>query len=306
MVFRSLVLKLAAFKPFERLVTTSPLFKSLVKRFVAGENLESAMMIGEQYAADGYFVSMDLLGENVATKEEADKETAAYIEMVERIARGSHKDRINISVKLTALGMDISNDMAVANYVKILDACKPHNIFVRADMEASAYTGMTVKIIEDLFGKYKNCGTVLQTYLHRTSADIQRMNSLGARVRIVKGAYLEPETVAYQQKTKVDELYIEGAKTLLRKGNYPAIATHDTVMIDTIKAFIKEEKIPNEQFEWQMIFGVRRDLQRQLLEEGYNIRIYIPYGAAWYPYFSRRLAERPANLLFILKSLFKS
>ncbi len=305
MVFRSLVLKLAAFAPFERLVTKSSLFKPLIKRFVAGEDLESAMAVGELYAAGGYLVSMDLLGENVATKEEADRETAAYLEMVRKIANSPHKARMNISVKLTALGMDISDDIAVENYVRILEACKPNDIFVRADMEASPYTERTVKIIECLFEKYPNCGTVLQSYLHRTSTDIQRMISLGARVRIVKGAYLEPESVAYQQKSKVDELYISGAKALLKNGNYPAIATHDPHMVVVLKEFIKTETIPNERFEWQMIFGVRRDLQRQLLEEGYNVRIYIPYGAAWYPYFSRRLAERPANLLFIVKSLFK-
>lgn len=305
MVFRTLVLKLAAFKPFERLVTKSRLFKPLVKRFVAGEDLDTALKIGEEYAATGYYVSMDLLGENVATTEEADKETEAYVEMAKKVAAGPHKDRINISVKLTALGMDLGDDVATANYKKILDVCKPHDIFVRADMEASPYTERTIKVIESLFPEYKNCGTVLQSYLIRTPQDIERMVALGARVRMVKGAYLEPATVAYQQKEKVDEMYVSGSKTLLKKGNYPAIATHDPNMIEQIKSFIKSEGIPNERYEWQFIFGVRRDLQQQLLQEGYNVRIYIPYGAAWYPYFSRRLAERPANLLFIIKSLFK-
>ena len=303
MLFRTLVMKLAAFKPFER-ATKSRLFRPLVKRFVAGEDLDTALKVGEEYSSQGYFVSMDLLGENVATVEEADRETAAYIEMAQKIARSPHKDRINISVKLTALGMDISDDIAVNNYKKILDACRPYDIFVRADMEASPYTDRTVRIIECLVSQYKNCGTVLQAYLHRTSGDVQRMIGLGARVRIVKGAYLEPDSVAYQDKSKVDEMYLSGAKTLLRDGFYPAIATHDPKIIAEIREFVKKEGIPNERFEWQMIFGVRRDLQQQLLSEGFNIRIYIPYGAAWYPYFTRRLAERPANLLFIAKSLF--
>jgi proline dehydrogenase len=225
--------------------------------------------------------------------------------MAERIAKSPHRDKMNISVKLTALGMDLGDQVAVENYKKILDVCKPHDIFVRADMEASPYCDRTVHIIEDLFADYKNCGTVLQAYLHRTPNDVQKMIALKARVRIVKGAYLEPETVAYQSKAKVDEMYVNLAKTLLCEGNYPAIATHDAKIIAELKEFIKKEHIPNERFEWQMIFGVRRDLQEQLLSEGHNIRIYIPYGAAWYPYFSRRLAERPANLLFILKSLFK-
>jgi proline dehydrogenase len=304
MLFRSLVLKLAAFKPFER-TTKSRLFRPLVKRFVAGEDLETALKVGEEYAKTGYLVSMDLLGENVASVEEAEKETLSYIAMAEQIAKSPFKDKINISVKLTALGMDLGDDLASENYRRILEACKPHGIFVRADMEGSPYTERTVRIIECLFPLYNNSGTVLQAYLHRTATDVQRMIGMRARVRIVKGAYLEPDTVAYQQKSKVDEMYVKAAKALLLEGNYPAIATHDPKIIAELKEFIKGEGIPNERYEWQMIFGVRRDLQEQLLKEGYNVRIYIPYGAAWYPYFSRRLAERPANFLFILKSLFK-
>ncbi len=304
MVFRTLVLKLAAFKPFEGL-TKSRLFRPLVKRFVAGEDLETALKVGEDYVKQGYFVSMDLLGENVATTQEADAETNAYIEMANKIIASPQKGGMNISVKLTALGMDLSDDIAVANYKKILDVCKPHDIFVRADMEASQYCDRTVRIIESLFVSYKNCGTVLQAYLHRTPSDVQKMIGLKARVRIVKGAYLEPDIVAYQLKTKVDEMYVCAAKTLLTEGNYPAIATHDEKIIAQIKEFIRLEGISKERYEFQMIYGVRRDLQEMLLKEGYNVRIYIPYGAAWYPYFSRRLAERPANMLFILKSLFK-
>ncbi len=304
MVFRTLVLKLAAFKPFERL-TKSKMFRPLVNRFVAGEDVDTALKIGEEYCARGYFVSMDLLGENVATKEEADRETDAYIAMAEKIAKSPQRDRMNISIKLTALGQDLGDDVCTENYRRILDVCKPHDIFVRADMEASQYCQRTIDIIERLFPTYKNCGTVLQAYLHRTPSDIQKMIGMRARVRIVKGAYLEPDTVAYQSKEKVDEMYLQAAKTLLLDGFYPAIATHDIKMIEPLKAFIKENNIPKERYEFQMIYGVRRDLQEQLLAEGYNIRIYIPFGAAWYPYFSRRLAERPANMLFILKSLFK-
>jgi len=304
MVFRTLVLKLAAFKPFERL-TKSKLFRPLVQRFVAGEDLDTALKVGEDYVKRGYLVSMDLLGENVATVEEATAETDAYIEMAKRIIASPHQRAMNISVKLSALGQDLGDEIAVANYKRILDVCKPHDIFVRADMESSPYCDRTIKIIQALWTEYKNCGTVLQAYLHRTPGDIQTMIGLKARVRMVKGAYLEPETVAYQLKSKVDEMYIAGAKTLLMDGYYPAIATHDEKIVAHLKQFIKENNIPNERYEWQMIFGVRRDLQEMLLSEGYNVRIYIPYGAAWYPYFSRRLAERPANMLFIIKSLFK-
>ncbi len=304
-LFRTFILKLSFFKPFENLITKSFLFKKLVKRFVASEDLEAAFKIGEEYCREGYLVSMDQLGEHVESTEAADTEAEAYTEMAGRIAKSPMKDKMNISVKLTALGMNLGDDIAKENYRKILDVCKPHGTFVRADMEDSPYTGRTVTIIEDLFREYKNCGTVLQSAMHRTQSDIQKMIGMGARVRIVKGAYLEPETVAYQQKSKVDEMYVDGAKKLLKEGTYPAIATHDPKIIETLKEFIEQEKIPKERFEWQMIYGIRRDLQKQLLDEGYNIRIYIPYGAAWYPYFSRRLAERPANLFFILKSLFK-
>jgi proline dehydrogenase len=224
--------------------------------------------------------------------------------MAERIIASPQRERINISIKLTALGMDLGDQLSEDNYRRILDVCKPHDIFIRADMEGSPYTQRTIDIIERLFPTYKNCGTVLQAYLHRTPTDVQRMIGLGARVRMVKGAYLEPESIAYQSKEKVDEMYLQNAKALLMEGKYPAIATHDIKMIDALKQFIKENKIPNERYEWQMIYGVRRDLQEMLLKEGFNIRIYIPFGAAWYPYFSRRLAERPANFFFILKSLF--
>ena len=305
MLFRTFVLKISGLKPFERLVTKSFLFKPLVRRFVAGEDMEAAMKVGEDYVEQGFLVSMDRLGENVQTREEADCETAAYIEMAKRIAESPSRDRMNISVKLTAVGMDLGNGLAEENYQKILTATKAHDIFVRADMEASAYTAQTVKIIDSLFGEFKNCGTVLQSYLHRTKSDVQHMIEIGARVRIVKGAYLEPDTVAYQLKPKVDEMYLEAAKALLKEGNYPAIATHDPKIIEELKAFVVSKNIPYDRFEWQMIYGVRRDLQRQLLDEGFNVRIYIPYGPDWYPYFSRRLAERPANLFFILKSLFQ-
>ena len=304
-MFRALVLKLAGWKPIERLVTRSFLFRPLVKRFIAGEDLDVALRIGEEYVERGFLVSMDLLGENVDTAEEADRETDTYLKMAEMIAASPSKDRMNISVKLTALGLDLSDEVAEANYRKILTATKDSDIFVRADMEASEYTQRTVDMIDRLFVEFKNCGTVLQSYLLRTSDDIAHMIDLGARVRIVKGAYLEPVEVAQQDKYRVDEQYVEQAKTLLRHGNYPAIATHDLRIVEQLKQFIKEENISNDRFEWQMIYGVRRDLQRQLLDEGYNVRIYIPYGAAWYPYFSRRLAERPANLFFILKSLFQ-
>jgi proline dehydrogenase len=172
-------------------------------------------------------------------------------------------------------------------------------------MEASEYTERTVAMIERVFADFPNTGTVLQSYLYRTDDDLERLLRLGSRIRLVKGAYLEPETVAYRDKATVDDMYVTEAKKLLLRGKYPAIATHDEAIISELKDFIEENKIPRDSFEWQMLFGIRRDLQNDLLEEGFKVRVYLPFGEAWYPYFSRRLAERPANLVFITKSLLK-
>jgi proline dehydrogenase len=245
------------------------------------------------------------LGENVASVDEATKSTDAYIEVIERIAKSAKKDKINISIKLTALGFDQGDEVAEANYRRLLQAALPHGIFVRADMEASEYTERTIAMLERVFPDLPNTGTVLQSYMKRIDSDVDRLIKLGCRVRIVKGAYLEPEDVAFQDKQVVDAKYLEAAKKLLRAGHYPAIATHDESIIDHMKSFAAAEGIPKEAFEWQMLYGIRRDLQDKLRDEGFNVRVYVPYGAQWYPYFSRRLAERPANMFFIAKSLFK-
>lgn len=305
MLFRTLILKTTALKPVRSLVTKSFLFKPLVKRFIAGETLDEAMSVAEGLAASCLNVSLDLLGENVASLEEAQTSTDAYIEIVDRIAKSPQRDKINISIKLTALGLDQGDDVAEQNYRRLLSAALPHNIFVRADMEASEYTERTIAMVERVFPDFPNTGTVLQSYLKRTDEDVQRLIKLGCRVRIVKGAYLEPESVAFQDKTVVDEKYVTAAKDLMKAAHYPAIATHDEAIIAQLKAFADQEQIDQSRYEWQMLFGIRRDLQDKLRDEGYNVRVYVPYGAQWYPYFTRRLAERPANMLFILKSLVK-
>ncbi len=305
MFFRTLILKSAAFPPIRSLVTKSFLFRPLVRRFVAGESLDEAMRAAEEAAVAGFNTSLDLLGENVSTLEEAAQARDAYIEIVDRIAQSPQRDKINISIKLTALGLDQSDAEAETNYRAILAAGLPHNIFVRADMEASEYTERTIAMVERVFPDFPNTGTVLQSMLHRNEKDVERLIKLGCRVRIVKGAYLEPEDRAYQDKSVVDAKYIEAAKRLLVDGNYPAIATHDEKIVAPLQEFIKEKAIEPARYEWQMLYGIRRDLQERLLNEGQNVRIYIPYGSQWYPYFTRRLAERPANLIFILKSLFR-
>ncbi|MDI9639719.1 proline dehydrogenase family protein [Kamptonema cortianum] len=281
------------------------MFRPVVSRFIAGESLDEAMKVGEELAASGFGVSLDLLGENVSSVEEADQSTDAYIEVIEKIAKSPYKGQINISIKLTALGLDQGADIAEKNYRRLLESAHPHGIFIRADMEGSAYTERTVALVEQVFKDYCNTGTVLQSYLYRTDADIERLLKLGCRVRIVKGAYLEPVSVAHQAKSVVDSQYEEHAQKLMLRGKYPAIATHDEAIVRRLIAFATERGLPPGSYEWQMLFGIRRDLQQELLDAGHKVRIYVPYGQAWYPYFTRRLAERPANVFFILKSLLK-
>lgn len=306
MVFRTLILKTSNLSFFKRFMRESKLVKPLVGRFIAGETLEDAMTAAEQLAEEGFFSSLDLLGENVATEKEAADSRDAYIEVVNRIAKSPHKEKINISIKLTALGLDQGEDIAEANYRTLLEAALPHNIFIRADMEGSPYTQVTVEMVERVNKDFPGLtGTVLQAYLYRTAEDLKRLAEQNIRLRWVKGAYLEPADVAYPSKQKVDEEYEKWGCYLVEHANYPAIASQDQVIIEKIRKHAEDKQIEKSRFEWQMLFGIRRDLQNSLKNQGYNVRIYIPYGEAWYPYFTRRLAERPANMLFILKSLFR-
>ncbi|MFN8220578.1 MAG: proline dehydrogenase family protein [Fimbriimonadales bacterium] len=305
MLSRTLVLKVSSWPIVERIVRRSFLFKGLVKRFIAGDTLDEALKVAEDLAARGYFVTMDLLGESVADEGEARKAKDTYIEMLKSIAASPCAPRTNISIKLTQCGLDLSDEFAEKNLREVLWAASELNNFVRVDMEASAYTERTVDIMLRVGEDFKNTGTVLQTYLYRTPDDVDKMIKAGMRVRLVKGAYLEPAEVAFPEKSKVDEAYVTLGKRLMKEGNYPALATQDEKIIAELKQFAADEGIDKSRFEWQMLIGVRRDLQEQLRSEGYNVRIYVPFGDRWYPYFTRRLAERPANVLFILKSLFK-
>jgi proline dehydrogenase len=305
MLFRTLVLRVASLGFIKGLVTRSSLLHPLVFRFIAGETLDQAIKAAEDLAEKGLMSSLDLLGENVATLAEAKASADAYIEIIERIASSPHRSKINISIKLTALGLDQGMDVAEENYRHVLSAAAVHGIFVRADMESSDYTERTLELVERVFADLPNTGTVLQSCLRRTDEDIERLLRLGCRMRLVKGAYLEPPDRAYQDKGEVDFHYVKGAKNLMKEGNYPAIATHDEAIIGELKAYAKAEGLTNDRFEWQMLYGIRRDLQESLVAEGANVRVYIPYGAQWYPYFSRRLAERPANLFFIARSILK-
>ncbi len=278
--------------------------RPLVDRFVAGETLDAAIAETRALNSNRMEASLDLLGENVSDPERAETYTSAYIDVLKRIEQERVKS--NISVKLTMIGLDISDELAHTNIERIVSAASERDNFVRIDMEGSAYTERTLAIFRKVHDVYpKAVGIVLQSYLYRTDEDIEEMIERQARVRIVKGAYKEPDTVAYPRKEEVDTAYRRHVKRLMDAASYPAIATQDPVMVDLAKQHARQHDIPVSRYEFQMMYGIARSLQVQLVEEGYNIRIYVPFGEEWFPYFTRRLAERPANMLFLAKSLVK-
>jgi proline dehydrogenase len=304
-MLRSAFLYLSEQQQIFRFVRNNKLAKSFANRFVAGETLETALAAVSRLNAAGITASLDLLGESVHNEAEARAAGQAYVNMLDRIYE--RKLDANVSVKLTAMGLDISEDLCVATMHKVLQRAREYRTFVRIDMESSEYTQRTLDLFEQrLHPAYReNVGIVLQSYLYRTFADVEHANLTKARVRICKGAYKEPETVAYPDKKDVDTSYIRSMHALMQYGNYPGIATHDEAMIREAKRFAKEHQIASDRFEFQMLYGVRRDLQNQLVREGYRMRVYVPFGTQWYPYLMRRLAERPANLAFLTGSVFK-
>jgi proline dehydrogenase len=275
---------------------------SFARRFIAGESVEEAIAAGREVEAAGMLQTLDYLGESVASMAEADVATRAYLRVVDAIAAAGIGR--NISLKLTQLGLDVDRATCVDNLRRILDAGQTHEFFVRIDMEGSAVTSVTLDIFETMWQLgYRNVGVVLQSYLTRSLDDVKRMNQLGARVRLVKGAYKEPRSVALQSKADVDAAFVSLMELLLAEGTYPAIATHDPAMIEATKAFAGSRAIGRDRFEFQMLYGIRRDLQTALTREDFRVRVYVPFGREWFPYFMRRLGERPANAGFVLKSL---
>jgi proline dehydrogenase len=286
-------------------VRNSRLAKHFAKRFVPGETLDEALEVVRALNGRGITASLDLLGESVTNEREARAARDEYLQILDRI----HQFRLdaNVSVKLTAMGLDIDHELCVAVMQDILTRAQQYDSFVRIDMEASAYTDITLKLFEErFFPTYKaNVGVVLQSYLYRTFADVEHMDALRARVRICKGAYKEPPAVAYPEKKDVDANYVKCMRELMLRGNYPGIATHDPAMINEAKRWAKEQGIAKDRFEFQMLYGVRRDLQQALVREGYRMRVYVPFGTQWYPYLMRRLAERPANVAFITGNVIR-
>ena len=304
-MLRSTLLYLSNQPRVFRFVRNNGLAKKFASRFVAGETLDDALRVVRSLNAKGISASLDLLGESVTNEREARSAGAAYLQILDRI----HAQRLdaNASVKLTAMGLDISEDLCVAIMHDVLGRARDYGTFVRIDMESSEYTERTLHLFEHrLYPQYReNVGVVLQSYLYRTFEDVQYANQLKCRVRLCKGAYKEPATVAYPDKKDVDANYVKCLHALLRDGNYPGIATHDETMIREAKRFARENGIAPERFEFQMLYGVRRDMQEKLKREGYNVRVYVPFGTQWYPYLMRRLAERPANVAFITGNVLR-
>jgi proline dehydrogenase len=278
--------------------------KSFARRFIAGEAVDEAIEAARAVERAGMTVTLDLLGESVASSAEADTATREYQAVMDGIvAAGIGR---NISVKLTQLGLTVDRATSVDNLRRILDVATKHDFFVRIDMENSPYTQVTLDIFETMWQQgHRNVGIVLQSCLPRSADDARRMNELGARVRLVKGAYKEPRSVAYQDKAQVDAAFVAIAKELLSHGDYPAIATHDPPMIAAVRAYVSHQGITPDRFEFQMLYGIRRDLQARLTAEGFRVRVYVPFGREWFPYFMRRLAERPANLGFVIRGILR-
>jgi proline dehydrogenase len=275
---------------------------SFGRRFIAGESVDEAVEAARAIQGRGLMLTLDLLGESVGTLDQAEAAAREYLRVIDVIIRSGIER--NLSLKLTQLGLDVDKASAVDNLRKILERAEPAGFFVRIDMENSAYTDVTLEIFETLWQHgYRQIGIVLQSALRRSEADLQRINALGARVRLVKGAYKEPKTVAYQKKSEVDAAYARMIKTALVEGHYPAIATHDPAMIALARQIAREQGIAADRYEFQMLYGVRRDLQATLLREGYRVRVYVPFGREWFPYFMRRLGERPANVVFVVRSV---
>jgi proline dehydrogenase len=295
---------LAASRLLKRLASRYGMRKptSFARRFVAGETIQEAIDAATRAQARGLLVTLDLLGESVTNLDEAAAATRAYLRVLDTIvASGIER---NVSLKLTQLGLDVDQASAVDNLRKILERAEPAGFFVRIDMENSPYTEVTLEIFETLWQQgHRRIGVVVQSALYRTEKDLERLNALGARVRLVKGAYKEPKTVAYAKKADVDAAYARELRLLLVHGNYPAIATHDPKLIELTRTYADEHGVPRDRYEFQMLYGVRRDLQQNLVRDGYRVRVYIPFGREWFPYFMRRLGERPANVMFVLRGI---
>lgn len=300
-MLRSALLYLSEQKGLQNFILRSKLARGMSHRFVAGERLDEAIEVTRDLNARGMDVTLDHLGEAVEREDQANRATDDYIRILERIDKENGIEA-SISIKPTQLGLAIDPELARKNLQRLGEAAREYGNFVRIDMESTDHTQSTLDVFYALFEENKNLGTVIQSYLRRSEDDIRKLASVAAPVRLCKGAYKEPEDLAFQKRQEVDDSYVRLLEILMDSDSPLAIATHDHVMIDAGKRLI--EKYPNREapVEFQMLYGIRRDLQARLVEKGYRMRVYVPYGSDWYPYFMRRMAERPANLFFVLRA----
>ena len=305
MLTRSALIYLSQKEGLKDFAARFRLFKKLTTRFVAGETIDEAVAAIRDINREGCSASFDHLNESVANAAEAEAEVREYLRILDQIDQT--KINSNISIKLTQFGLELDPELAYHNARTVVAEAARRGHFVRVDMESSAVTQVTIDIFKRLRAEFglNDVGIVLQSYLRRTYDDAVDLLKIPARIRICKGAYMEPPEVAFPDKQDTDKNYLRVMELLLKSGVYHGVATHDPKMIEGTLRFVKQEKIPRETFEFQMLYGVRRDLQRQLAREGFNMRVYVPYGKHWYPYFMRRLAERPANIWFVMKNLLK-
>ncbi len=305
MIVRQGLLWLSERRGIFNFVRRNGMARKFASRFVAGETVETGVQAAKELAKREITPSLDLLGESVTVEAEAAGARDLYLQMLDRMAASGVQ--VNVSVKLTQMGLDIGEELCHANMVRILDKAKALGGFVRLDMEGSDYTQRTLDFFSrHLFGAYgAHCGVVIQSMLRRSERDVEDLIGMGARVRLCKGAYLEPPAVAFPEKADVDRNYVKLMQRLLAAGNYPGLATHDETIIGQARTLVGRERIGSDRYEFQMLYGVRRDLQVRLRRAGHNMRVYIPFGTQWYPYLMRRLAERPANIAFLLGNLVR-
>jgi proline dehydrogenase len=303
-MLRSTLLRLSDSKSFAHWVTSNATTRRMSHRFVAGETLDEAIEAARQCNDQGMLVTLDCLGENVSSPAAAQKARDTYLQIYDRIAQ--EKLQANVSCKPTQLGLDLSREFCEGLVLSIAERAASYDSFLRVDMENSAYTQRTVDLVKRVRAQTPCVGTVIQSYLYRSESDVQDLLSYGCRIRLCKGAYKEPDEVAFPRKSEVDANFVKLMRMLLSSGFLHGIATHDPHMIAETIRWAAEKKISKDDFEFQMLYGIRVDLQRRLVRDGYRLRIYVPFGHEWFPYFMRRLAERPANLGFFLRNFLRS
>jgi proline dehydrogenase len=303
-MFRSFLFYLSERENPKKLLMGNPLGRRLASRFIAGEESSDALRVVSRLNADGFRVTLDYLGESVKEAAAAEGACEAYLNLLDQLAAENLDS--HVSVKLTQLGLAIDEELARRSLARLAESAARYRNFVRVDMEGSAFTDATLRVFCSVDAPRDRLGIAIQAYLRRTPADVDELLRRGVRIRLVKGAYNEPSDVALIRKRDVDMSYQKLMEKLLVSGIYHAIATHDERLIAAAEAFARERRIAPENFEFQMLYGIRRRLQRTLIQRGWRVRLYVPYGREWYPYFMRRLAERPANLLFLMRNLFRT